>query len=693
MKKIALFLFAGLFLASCSDHTSDAIDGTQDAILDKEAIKANAQNVFGNIDTNQNWSSIKQGAVTITPLNGVSKVQILTEPPVGQANPTILNEATVQNNEEKVTLVFDAPNVYDVLFAACVDNNGKYFVKAFSTGEKEVSFTESAAASRMTRGDENTYPSLSAIVLGDPAKSFNALRAEEAKELGYTVYYDQTGNKGSKRRHTEWNNGSWLNDYLWSPVNATSNGWQIKDGAIQKAVDDSEDLTTIQWLVKYYLPKTDGEIVTGNGNKTNNWKSLVEGTNYFKEFKNHFVSSGEPLTIIPLQMNTTEGAYNTIYYYYFDPVKNADKLKDDQKLAEFIKSLPKFKALHGYKGDDGKYHRDTQYLLPYYGDNAITAGATPQSLSIPAGYYIGFLNQKAKGESTTECLNGCTYGYGPLNIENNHIFGHYFSALSTDISMESVKENGNKLETQTKNGSTPYGMTWDSPRIGIFSANNKAYLCFEDGADCNFSDMIIEISSGIVIEEEPVKPAAASYIMCFEDEPETADYDMNDVVLLGERLNDTQIKITLLACGAYDKLEIKDLLNSKIFGGKEIHKFFSVTPGEKFINTKKGEPYMTPTSQNYEIFNIDKTVSVEDFMSKITVKNQTTGKTIGMPKAGEAPYAIIIPLNFRYPQEQCCITIAYPKFKQWAQNRNEATDWYLHGEEFWLYKEAPADAE
>ena len=181
--------------------------------------------------------------------------------------------------------------------------------------------------------------------------------------------------------------------------------------------------------------------------------------------------------------------------------------------------------------------------------------------------------------------------------------------------------------------------------------------------------------------------------MCFEDEPETADYDMNDVVLLGERLNDTQIKITLLACGAYDKLEIKDLLNSKIFGGKEIHKFFSVTPGEKFINTKKGEPYMTPTSQNYEIFNIDKTVSVEDFMSKITVKNQTTGKTIGMPKAGEAPYAIIIPLNFRYPQEQCCITIAYPKFKQWAQNRNEATDWYLYGEEFWLYKEAPADAE
>ena len=110
MKKIALFLFAGLFLASCSDHTSDAIDGTQDAILDKEAIKANAQNVFGNIDTNQNWSSIKQGAVTITPLNGVSKVQILTESPFGNSNAKILNTANVKKGET-VQMAYDAEDL------------------------------------------------------------------------------------------------------------------------------------------------------------------------------------------------------------------------------------------------------------------------------------------------------------------------------------------------------------------------------------------------------------------------------------------------------------------------------------------------------------------------------------------------------------------------------------------------------
>ena len=80
-------------------------------------------------------------------------------------------------------------------------------------------------------------------------------------------------------------------------------------------------------------------------------------------------------------------------------------------------------------------------------------------------------------------------------------------------------------------------------------------------------------------------------------------------------------------------------------------------------------------------------------MSKITIKNLTTGKTIGMPKTGEAPYAIIVPLNFRYPVERCSIVKAYPNFKKWAQNRNEATDWYLYPVENDVYPDKFAEAE
>ena len=525
--------------------------------------------------------------------------------------------------------------------------------------------------------------------MGQPKKSFNALRAEASKEKGYFTAYEKDNYSGNNWKYTEWNNDSWLNDYLWAPVDAaTSNGWTIKDGNIYRNNTNPEDLTTIQWLVRYYLPKKDT-----NNNKLNNWKSIIEGTNYFKEYKNHFVSDGNPLTIVPLQMNTTEGHYNAIYYYYFKPEELVGKT--DEQLAEFIKKLPKFKAINGYKGDNGAYHNDKEYLLPYYGDGAIEGGDTAiASLSIPKGHLIGFMNQKAKDESINLAINGCTYGFGPLNKENNHLIGHYFSAIDKTVSQQATNVWTNNGQEQTSTsayyGLATDGMTWESPRIGIFSANKKTFLCFEEGSDCNFSDMILEINSGVEINYDPIEPQAASYVMCFEDEPEIADYDMNDVVLRGIRLNDEQIEITLIACGANDELDIKGLQNTQRLGKKEVHKFFGVTPGEAFINTVKGEKYFTPVS---EVFNIDKNISVEDFLKTVSIYNRKTGKTISMPKDGEPPYAIIVPLNFRYPVEKCSIISAYPDFIKWAQNRNEATDWYLNGVENRLYPDMFSTAE
>ena len=665
MKKFYLFaLSIAICLCSCTSHEDAGVIDPSDAV-----IKENAEKIFGNIDPNQNWSSITKGTIKIkanAPLNDIVKVQILTD-----AN--VLNEAEIQNGGN-VEMVYDAPNYCNVLYAACVDKNGTYYIKEFNIGDKEVSFAETTNA-RMTRGTEVTYPDLTQIELGDPVKSFNALRAEEAQTKGYAVINDNINGNGSNLRYDVWNDGSWLNDKLYSPKDGSSNGWTIDNGTIHQPVNDNVNLTTMQWLVKYYLPKSGGEIVSPSG-KSNNWKSLVEGTNYFKQFKNHFVSDGQPLTVVPLQMNTTEGTYNTIYYYYFAPSEIAGK--SDEEIAEFIKSLPKFKAINGYKGD-ATFHRDTKYLLPYYGDGAVAANAKPVDIAIPEGHYIGFMNQKTNGEDLKQCMNGCTYGFGPLNFENNHIVGHYFSALGTDVSQQTIKEKADgNTETQTRKGSTPSGMAWDSPRIGIFSASNKVFMCFEDGADCNFSDMIIEITSGVKISEDTFKPESAAYTMCFEDRLEEADYDMNDVVLQGIRLNENQIQIKLIACGAYDELLLQNLYNSRTLTKKEVHKFFGKEPGEGFINTKKGTPWMDPTDNTKatEVFDIDKSVNLEDFMKQIQIKNNTTGKLIGMPKQGEPPYAIIVPFNFKYPEEKCSIVIAYPLFKNWANNRDIDKDWY-----------------
>ena len=680
MKKFILpALTIAISLCSCMSHDDANYDGQDNA-----AIIENAEKIFGTIDANQDWSSINKGSISIiadADLNDIAKIQILTEAPFGNTNAKVLNEAETRKGES-VEMVFDAPKASEVLFAACVDSKGNYFVKAFNVGDKEVSFSEPANA-RMTRGEE-TYPNPSAIVLGAPQKSLNALRADASKadpEKPYVIIYDQPDEKtgGSNRINECWADGSWGNDYLWAAKDGSSNGWTIANGEIKTKVTDAMDLTTLKWVVNYYLPKTGAEYTTGTGSKSNNWKSIVEGTNYFKQYKNHFVSNGEPLTIIPLQMNTIEGDYNTVYYYYFPASKLAEYADDEVALAAYIKTLPKFKAIKGYH--DGNFKRATKYLLPYYGDGAVAEGTAPTQLNIPEGYLIGFMNEKLKKgvnhEDIEQCMNGDTYGFGQLNYETNHIFGHYFSALSTDVEMQSTKilADGRK-ETQTKKGDTPYGMTWNSPRIGILSANNKVFMCFEDGCDCNFCDMIIEINSGVVVENDPVEPEAQAYTMCFEDRLNEADYDMNDVVLQGVRLNENQIQIKLIACGADDELWIKNLYNSGTLGKKEVHQFFGIEAGNGFINTVKGTPWMEPTTKATEVFKIDKSVNLEDFMKQIQIKNNTTGKLIGMPKQGEPPYAIIVPFNFNYPKERCSIIYAYPLFKNWAQNRDINTDWY-----------------
>ena len=76
-------------------------------------------------------------------------------------------------------------------------------------------------------------------------------------------------------------------------------------------------------------------------------------------------------------MNTTEGQYNNVYYYYFPASKLEEYKDDDAALANYIKTLPKFKAFNGK--EQKEFQRTTQYLLPYYGDGQITANMTAVS--------------------------------------------------------------------------------------------------------------------------------------------------------------------------------------------------------------------------------------------------------------------------------------------------------------------------
>ena len=661
MKKFVLFIMCAILLGSCVNKETDLYDPEA---IEQKTINDNALKYFPEIDSKQDWCPITTGIVTIkadADLSDIVKVQILTESPFFNDDCKVLNEAEAKNGQS-VTLNYDAPDMYKELVAACVDSRGVYYIQVFNVGDKQVSFAkQTRALTRAVSASETPNAADIKLEYKNSIQSFNALRAQ----LGTCIIKDDSN---KDREYTNWQNTNWAGERLWSPSNANLGEWAIADGSVFRPVTalTSQEEANIRTICDTYLVKN------GSGNdatfgKRNNWKRILDGK-YFTVNNNYLVSNGTPVTLTPVQMNSTEVSYNSIYYYYYDPAQVAG-MSSEQETA-FIQALPKYKAIHGWHAKNaankaGKtgaaYFKVNEYLLPYYGDAVPgTTGATAVSCVIPKGYKIGFLNRKRVSDNTDNCRNGCTYGDGRLNDAVNHIAGHFLSAMDKSLG-----------------GQTTEGMDFTSPRIAIFSANNTTYMCFEDGSDCNFCDMIVEVSQGTEIIEEAEKPEAAAYTMCFEDRPDAADYDMNDVVLQATRPNATHIQISVIACGAMDKVVLHGIQGSKLFNDAEIHDIFGLEEGQYFVNTEVGGLHMNPMS---EVIKVDASTRIENFLKQIYIENLTTQRTIKMPTPGYAPHAIIVPENFKYPMEKQNITSAYAEFLNWAKDINASNDWYKFGE-------------
>lgn len=289
---------------------------------------------------------------------------------------------------------------------------------------------------------------------------------------------------------------------------------------------------------------------------------------------------------------------------------------------------------------------------------AATNSVTAVSNSIPAGYKVGFMIRKAMGGENVadrnvvaKNNNGCCYGFGSLNKELNNFKDHFSSAVKK------------------------YSMKIDDPRILMFSANDKTYLAFEEGADCQYSDAIIEVTQGINIVDEPVNNIEAEvYTVCFEDRP-IADYDMNDIVLKARR-NGNKVILQLVACGAYDDLFIRGLNGKKFSDNQEVHTLFGAAKGT-FVNTTGKMDYAIQDEE----FEIGANTSLMDFLKQIYIYDGTTEKEIRIPAKGEGPHAVIIPYDFKYPLEKQRITDAYKLFSNWSGDRFADNKWYTQPDE------------
>jgi hypothetical protein len=201
------------------------------------------------------------------------------------------------------------------------------------------------------------------------------------------------------------------------------------------------------------------------------------------------------------------------------------------------------------------------------------------------------------------------------------------------------------------------------------SFNGRIFFSGELGCDRDFKEVVVEVE-GIKPITTPLNPDNNFYTFCFEDTKQ-GDYDMNDIVISGERLDNTHIRYILMACGANDELYLKGVDGSVINSATEVHSIFGDT-GRGFINTEtKNYSYIE------DIITVSQDFSFLKFECQPYLENRTRGYNIYISRVGEDPHGIMIPYAMSWPKERVRIDRAYPEFRNWGQNMIESTDWYL----------------
>ena len=660
-----LAVISTLLLASCikgADYMGPESTPTNKASQDK--INVNAAKVFGtSFSADQDWSSTKKYIVSVTadaPMADIAKVQILTEAPYFNEDARVLNEASAKNGQT-VSITFDCPSEYTELVAACVDSKGVYYVAGFKAGESSVNF--STKASTRAEYDLPAFPDVSELKMyyKNSHLTYNAMRARMAGQEGEAANIDP------------WKNSNWDDERIWLLSNKGGNStWKVEKQAIYRTVSmtDAEKVA-----LETILNAVGGKKGREDKYKKNNLET-IRNSHVYELTKNYLIADGKaPITVTPVQMLTADINNVCLYYYYFKPSDLEGKSEDEQ--ITFLKNLPKFKCVDGKltKGKSGTaigvgdYFKVHEYVLPYFGDvtSETTGDITVQSFTIPKGYYVGFMLRK-----TDKNLWQDSYS------TDNDIYKGSTGYSKKSYNLEKIGEvyADGRLNRQINQlvdfkSAVGMGMELDDPRAAIFGANQKAYLMFEDGCDVNYVDIIVEINGGLQEVDAAQQINNNVYTFCFEDR-DLGDYDMNDVVIKAERLNMTQVKYTVAACGANDELYLRNVNGNTLNETTEIHALFGANNLSTFINTQ---------SMNYvpvsEVITVDPSFSFTDFSQQVYIYNKTQGYERKMAQKGEDPHGIMIPCDFAYPKEKICIKDAYLKFNSWGENPVTSTDWYF----------------
>lgn len=617
---------SALVLAGCTKHDFSEItpnNGNDD-------VKKNVENVFGvTFDPEHDWCTTVSGQVTISGIpSGTTKVQLYalvsTDVKDDENQDAVVTSLLKLNEDDavsgsQITLVYDAPSLNKGIYAA-IEYDGKRMMKLVNNGTANFTNSKRAAAVR---------------------------RAPSAEQFASMTLTEEVESYASKRG--------------WLPGQKL---YGMSDDAYQNWKTTAEGYST------EYTQLFRNIIFSYFKNKENNLPLIME-SQYFND-KVYPVTTGEEAIVVsPVYKSDKAKQYGNeiwnsdLYYYYFKDEDLNKYVENGGTAVDFLNNLPKYKAIpfnqHFGEEEDNEIAKRASYTLIYWGDGTPELGTTGKPF--PVGYKIGFMVRAKTDfvENGKARKQGELYGDGCLNNQINNYSECNFKT--------SIEKSGGAMKV-------------DGPRAGWINLEDKLFLCFESGTDADFNDIILEVEGGI--EPIPFIPEFDKdfYTFCFEDR-ELGDYDMNDIVIKATRINKTTVEYSIVACGAHDQLQIKNINGKKITGDKEVHSLFGVS-ANTFINTVKGaQTYPAVT----ERVTVNKNFSFLNEDTQVYVYNVSTGKTVTLSKKGEDPHGIMIPYDFKYPLEYKCIKDAYAHFNEWGQRRVASTDWYKYSTQGTVYGE------
>lgn len=399
--------------------------------------------------------------------------------------------------------------------------------------------------------------------------------------------------------------------------------------------------TTVRDLVFAYLP---------NSKKLNNLTKVMEAG--YTDDNAYRITTGDegPIVISPIYKN--DGGYKEVinsdlYYYYFKP----SDLENAADKVAFLQSLPKYKLIpfgNHFIGDKNDVVEKTiSYACLYFGDSKTPAEGTEGKFQFPKGYKIGFM-VRAKTTDEGKKKQGELYFDGRLNVDIN-----------------------NYDKTNFKTSFKDKGLPLNSPRATWLKVNDRVLMCWESGTDTDFNDILLEVEGSL----EPIYTTHEfeynTYTFCFED-TQKGDYDLNDVVIKAKRIDKTTVEYSIVACGAYDELFVKNVKAGDIKDDVEIHSLFGKAP-KQFVNTVKGAVKLNPITARKTV---SESFSFLDEENQPYIYDATTKHTIKLSLKGQDPHGIMIPFDFKYPVETVRITDAYSEFNNWGANPILTTNWY-----------------